>query len=361
VATVPDKRNVSKQRRAARNRASRDSLAARRENAVITPASSTTRTTKAAPASRASSRGSSRAAPRATGRDAARPARPIPVAVGPAPQGFKEMLQSRRPGDRALVVAFGLAILSALFSLLVVKVDVDDRGEPLPLSYRALTLMAREAAGHSGTIESESMISAYGPIIVLVLLTPVLITAYALWVNRRVDRARVLTFVLIAMAVATMLSGAGSTLVQAVLSFGALIALGVGVFRIRKADTEAGMAAAPPPGAGGAPGDVIDAETTDSRPAAPTSLLQRLLGAGPAAGGGRGARTPEDDVADDDVADDDPLAELEAELAAEAEAEGGSQTEGGSQADSSETDSSESDASGGDDASSGNGRGRRRR
>jgi hypothetical protein len=37
VATVPDKRNDSKQRRAARNRASRDALAARRDNAVATP------------------------------------------------------------------------------------------------------------------------------------------------------------------------------------------------------------------------------------------------------------------------------------------------------------------------------------
>ncbi len=304
------------------------------------------------------------------------------------------MLQSRRPGDRALLAAFGLAIVSALFTLFVVRVDVDDRGEPLPFSYRALTLLAREAAGGDATVRSESMISAYGPIIILLVLTPVAITGYALWVNRRVDRARVLTFVLIAMAVATMLSGGGTSLIQSIFSFSALIALGVGVFRIRKADMEAGMAAAPATGGG-----VIDAEATEAGEAAPKSLLQRLLGPGAAGGAGargarsdadvateageaapksllqrllgpgaaggagaRGARSDADvaDDADDDVLEvevvdgdaapapedaapgDDPLAQLEAELAAEAD------DDAGPPADASD-----------DDSPSDNGRGRR--
>jgi hypothetical protein len=362
VATVPDKRNTSKQRRAARNRASRDTLAARRENAVPTTSTAAPRAAKAAPSGGSTSRTSTKGAARGGTTRGARPARPLPVAVGPPPHGFKEMLQSRRPGDRSLLVAFGLAILSALFSLLVVRVDVDDRGEPLPFSYRALTLLARQAAGHDATVRSESMISAYGPIIILLVLTPVLITGYALWVNRRVDRARVLTFVLIALAVATMLSGGGTSLLQSIFSFGALIALGVGVFRIRKADMEAGMAAAPAAGGG-----VIDAEATEAGDVAPKSLLQRLLGPGAAGGGARGAQsTAEADVADDadddvlevDVVDgdadtapapedgapdDDPLAQLEAELAAEADDDAGPPTDAAD-----------------DDSSSGNGRGRRR-
>ena len=364
MATVPDKRNTSKQRRAARNRASRDTLAARRENAVPTTSTAAPRAAKAAPSGGSTSRTSTKGAARGgTARGGARPARPLPVAVGPPPHGFKEMLQSRRPGDRSLLVAFGLAILSALFSLLVVRVDVDDRGEPLPFSYRALTLLARQAAGHDATVRSESMISAYGPIIILLVLTPVLITGYALWVNRRVDRARVLTFVLIALAVATMLSGGGTSLLQSIFSFGALIALGVGVFRILKADMEAGMAAAPATGGG-----VIDAEATEAGDVAPKSLLQRLLGPGAAGGGGarRAQSAAEDDAADDadddvlevDVVDgdadttpapedgapdDDPLAQLEAELAAEADDDAGPPTDAAD-----------------DDSSSGNGRRRRR-
>ena len=356
MATVPDKRNPSKQRRAARNRATRDSLAARRDNAVPDASTAASRPTTSAASDRSTARTSTKgAARRGAARGAARPVRPVPVAVGPAPQGVKEMLQSRRPGDRALLVAFGLAILSALFSLLVARVDVDDRGEPLPYSYRAMTLLAREAVGGERTVSSETMISAYGPVIILLVLTPVLITAYALWVNRRVDRARVLTFVLIALAVATMLSGGGASLVQSVFSFGALIALGIGVFRIRKADTEAGMTVAPASGGG-----VIDADATEGGDAAPKSLLQRLLGPGAAGGAGaRGARPAAGTDAAQDAGDpvdapvdgdplaeaehDDPLAELEAELAAEADAEPGPA------ADTSE-----------DDTPSGNGRGRRR-
>ena len=370
MATVPDKRNPSKQRRAARNRATRDSLAARRENAVPDSSTAAPRSAKAAaPAagstSRTSTKGAARGgAARGGARGGARPVRPVPVAVGPAPKGFKELAQSRRPGDRALLGAFVISIVSALFSLLVVQVNVDDRGELIPYSWGALTLLAREqATGHDVTVSSDSLIGAYGPIIILLQLTPVLITGYALWVNRRTDRARVLTFVLIAMAVATMLSGVGASILQTILSFGALITLGLGVFRIRKADMEAGMAATADSGSG----RVIEAETTDAGDTAPKSLLQRLLGPGAAAGGGArgaaaGTETADEDevddvldvevVEDDDPAaapepsdadsSDDPLAELEAELAAEADAD------------------APADASD-DDTPSGNGRGRRRR
>jgi hypothetical protein len=348
---VPDKRNVSKQRRAARNRASRDALAARRDNAVATPVSSSTRTTKASPSSGSSSRGSTKGAARAS----ARPARPVPVAAGPPPQGIKEMLQSRRPGDRAILLAFLLSFVSAILLLVVLKVTVDDRGDSIPPQYGALTIAARQAiTGSEDVTEKASYLSAYGPVALIMAATPVLIAGYALWANLRPDRSRLLTFALIAMALASLLTG-GITIFLPT-----LLALGVGTFRIRKADMEAGMAAAPAPAAGGR-GDVVDAEVTDA-PAAPKTLLQRLLGPGPGAGGAGGSRASgrragDEDVIDADVvdgdddaptdapSDQDPLAELEAELAAEAEADAG---EG-------------PDASAGDDTTSGNGRTRRRR
>jgi hypothetical protein len=349
---VPDKRNVSKQRRAARNRASRDALAARRDNAVTTPVSSSTRTTKAAPSGGSSSRRSTRGAAGAT----ARPARPVAVAAGPPPKGIKEMMQSKRPGDRAILLAFLLSFVSAILLLVVLEVTVDDRGDTLPPQYGALTIAARQAiTGSENVTEEATTLSAYGPVALVMAATPVLIAGYALWANRRPDRSRLLTFALIAMALASLLTG-GLTIFLPT-----LIALGIGTFRIRRADMEAGMAAAPAPAAGGR-GDVIDAEATEA-PAAPKSLLQRLLGPGPLAGGGRGTRASGGSVADEDVidadvvdddaddaptdavSDDDPLAELEAELAAEAESDPGDKpgtSEGG-------------------DATSGNGRGRRRR
>jgi hypothetical protein len=346
---VPDKRNISKQRRAARNRASRDALAARRENAVTTSESPSTGTTKASPSRGSSSRGAARGSSAA----AARAARPVPVAAGPPPKGIKEMVQSKRPGDRAVLAAFLLSFVSAILLLVVLKVTVDDRGDSIPPQYGALTIAARQAITGSEDVTKEaSTLSAYGPLALVMAATPVLIAGYAVWANRRPDRSRLLTFALIAMALASLLSG-GLTIFLPT-----LIALGIGTFRIRRADMEAGMAAAPAP-AGGGRGDVIDAEATEAPPA-PKSLLERLLGPG-AAAGGRRTRTSgpaddedvvdaeviddADDVPTDAAADDDPLAELEAELAAEADADSGEAA----------------DASDGDDATSGNGRGRRRR
>ena len=98
--------------------------------------------------SRTSTKGAARGGTARGGRrGGARPARPVPVAVGPAPKGFKELAQSRRPGDRALLAAFVISIVSALFSLLVVQVDVDDRGELIPYSWRRAD-PARPRAGH---------------------------------------------------------------------------------------------------------------------------------------------------------------------------------------------------------------------
>jgi hypothetical protein len=373
VASVPDKRNSSKQRRAARNRASRDSLAARRENAVAVPESPSGGSGRTSSSGGSARTTATKGAARGTSARGGAGARPTPVAVGPPPKGLGGYLSSTRPGDRLLLVAFGLSVLSVIYTLFFERVDVDDRGEPLPLQgYRALTIMAREALGGEVTSRTDTMLGAYGPAIILFVITPLLITAYALWANRRVDRARVLTFALIALAVATMMGGSGTSIVRAFLSFGALIALGVGVFQIRKADMAAGMAAeaAQPARTGGGRGKVIEADTVadddaddaGEPPARPKSLLDRLIGPG-AAGGARGARTadtdaddvdddlgPQDAIDADDVADagesgapaddaPDPLAELEAELAAEADAE----------------------QSNGEDASPGNGSRRRRR
>jgi hypothetical protein len=331
VATVPDKRNPSKQRRQARNRASRDSLAARRENA-ITAAS-------APPSARP---GSTPRAARATTGGAARrgassrPARPTAIAAGPPPAGFGEYVRSTRTGDRLILLAFALALAGALALLFIPAVRVDDRGDPIPLQFGALTIMARQAVtGNEDVADDVWRIDAYGAAAVLMAVVPLLIAGYAVWANRRPDRARLLTFALIAMVFAALFTGG------LVLLLPAVIVLGVASFRIRKADMEAGMAAAPPSG-GFVDADVVDGSGAPERP---RSLLQRLLGPGAATGGPGRTATGEaapggpdtgepdpvievDEAAPPETTPDtgaaeapDPLAELEAELAAEAEAD----------------------------------------
>ena len=126
---MPDKRNDSKQRRAARNRASREALAARRDNVASAPAS---------PSSTGGGTG------RAGGGGSGRPAAAAAVASAPPPTGLSAILRSRRPGDRAVLLAVAFSVVSVIF-LLFVKVDVDDRGEAIPPSYGGVTILAREA------------------------------------------------------------------------------------------------------------------------------------------------------------------------------------------------------------------------
>ena len=271
MATVPDKRNPSKQRRQARNRASRDALAARRDNAVDVP--STRPASKSSSTDSTSSSGGSSS--RTTTKGAAtRPAggrgagRPVPVAAGPPPRSIGEYVRSKRPGDKAILLAFLFSFVSAIALLLVLKVPVDDRGDGIPPQYGAVTILTRATltdVDPGAITEDVSTLSAYGPQAILMAATPVLIAGYAVWANRRNDRSRLLTFALIAMAMASLLTG-GLTIFLPT-----LLALGLGTFRVRKADMVAGMAAAGDQPAATGRGRVIEADTV----AEPTRTRRR--------------------------------------------------------------------------------------
>ncbi|HEX5367321.1 MAG TPA: hypothetical protein VFW63_11755 [Acidimicrobiales bacterium] len=350
---MPDKRNVSKQRRAARNRQSREALTARRENSVSAAVPS-----PPAPASRRGGRAAgSRAA--GTGRGAPRP-RPTFVAPAPPAPGLKGLVTGSRPGDRWVLGAFLAAVAVAVVTLVVTQVPVDDRGEVLPNRFAGLTVAAREAlTGARLDDASKSLVSAYGPLAFGLVGAPVVISAFALWANRRADRGRLLTFTLVALAGAVMLFP------MSLLAFIPLILLAVGAFTVRRSDVVVPAAAPGPSPAGGRDAVIeADAREGDPRPApARPSLLDRLLGgatgsrpsraggsrSGPAtrgageptadeeaeaagappAGPGSGGAPPAGAAATDTPAEDgalpggeaDPLAELEAELAAEAQAE----------------------------------------
>jgi hypothetical protein len=289
---VPDKRNTSKQRRAARNRASRDALAARRTNAVTSATSSGS--------SGASSSGSTSAGAGTT--------------AGPtaARSGFGGLLGTRgnrRPGDLAVTVALGLAIVSAVSVLFFTKVPVDDRGEPLPRTFQGVAVSAREAiTGEQMPDKDESLLQASGPGVILYLALPVAVAAFAFWANRRPDRSRLLTFALVAMAGLVLFLGG-------YFFFPTLVALAVASYQIRKADMPARVAerAVPTRGRRG----VIDAESEE--------LADEPIdddADGPSGGRAGGADSP--DAGADEAGDEaDPVAELEAEMEAEERARRG--------------------------------------
>lgn len=244
LSLVPDKRQPSKQRRAARNRASRDALAARRENAVASASAPAGRAADTSSSTSSSSSGPSRPArPSLWGalgggaggrRGAAGAGAP---AAPPPDSGLKGIFWGNRVGDKAVTIAFLFAVASAI-ALLFYQVPADDRGEPLPAVFRGIAIAAREqVTGAEVGDDTVSLLDASGPAILFILALPVLVTAFALWGNRRPDRSRMLTFAMLAMAGTVLFTGS-----IALFFFPALIALAVAGFRVRKADLPARVA-----------------------------------------------------------------------------------------------------------------------
>jgi hypothetical protein len=293
---VPDKRQTSKQRRASRNRASRDALAARRTNAV---------TSATSPASSRASSGGSAGAGSGTAASATA-----------GRTGFGGLLGSRgnrRPGDLAVTVALGLAIVSAVSVLFFTRVPVDDRGEPLPRTFQGVAVSAREAiTGEQMPDEKESLLEASGPGVILYLALPVAVAAFAFWANRRPDRSRLLTFALVALAALVLFLGG-------YFFFPTLVALAVASYQIRKADMPARVAerVAPTRGRRG----VIDAESeelTDEPVDDDAGATGERTGRTDGHDADMGEETAADEAAGDEAGEEaDPLSELEAEMEAE--------------------------------------------
>jgi hypothetical protein len=306
LTTVPDKREQSKQRRAARNRANREALAARREAA----------------ASSASSSGPSRATA-----SKASPAKGVTSGAGGAgadaqalapPKGIMGLLRSTRVGDKSVLAAFVFAVGAAIY-LIFYQVPVDDRGEQLPAVFRGLAVAARERViGGTMPEDTERLLDVAGPQILLVLGLPVLVAVFALWANLRRDRSRMLTFAMLAMAGSVILTGG-----IGIFFFPAMIALAIAGFRVRKADlparTAERVAAAERRKGKGA---VIDADSEDVTDASSDEASATADVADPDDDHLAADAADDGTVEDDETAEDDPLAQLEAELAADATANG---------------------------------------
>jgi hypothetical protein len=250
------------------------------------------------------------------------------------------MLQSRRPGDKAVLASLALAVVAAIY-LLFYRVPADDRGEPLPAVFRGLAKAARERlTGEPVPDNTVSLVDASGPQIFLVLALPVAVALFAVWANRRPDRSRMLTFAMLAMAGSVILTGG-----IGIFFFPALIALAVGGFRVRKADLPARVAerATAARGRGGrGRGAVIEADSedvTDADDDRPRTSLFRSRRQGrdaagtpgavdtPVPGDGEPADAPVDAGASAGADEADPLAELEAEIEAERAAEAEAQAD----------------------------------
>jgi hypothetical protein len=337
---VPDKRQTSKQKRASRNRAQREALAARRENA-----SAVARPAVTSSSSSSSKGGGTRAG---SGRSAAAAAA---APSGPRPSGLDAFRrENRRPGDVAVMISLVLAIVGFIL-VLRYQVPTDDRGEAIPVQFGGLALAARGVlTGTEITKGHESILTMYGPGILAMLAIPVVVVAVVLVLNMRMEqRSRVLTIGMVAVAGVVFLTG-----LFGIYYLAALVFLAIASFQVRKIELpqrQAEMAArreARQARRGGGSGqgaidvdevepeDAVEPEPTDAP--VPTERERRPRRSRAA----RRATTAEAEVVDaqlveqdDDVAevdaasaepapqaaqtDDDILAELEEELRRESE------------------------------------------
>jgi hypothetical protein len=254
---VPDKRQTSKQRRAARNRAYREAMIARRENAQAEREQA--RQARAARATTTGSTGASGAA----GRGGATTGRPQPAIVG--------RLYGRPPGvgDTAVAVALLAAVVFSGVALYMAftsnSVPVDHAGDPID-AFPAVSRQAYAIANDTEPVtETVSLVDAYGPVIPIFAVLPSLVAAGAFVSHRREPRSRPLTIGLVALALVSVFN------LFAIYFLPALIALAIAGFQVRKTELPARMAG----GAGGAGGrrpagrdadeddDVIDVEEVD--------------------------------------------------------------------------------------------------
>jgi len=242
----------SKDKRQRQNRNERAARQARRTHAGEATALSRGEREAAAPTTSA----------RAAGRDA--------KAAG---AGTKEAGGRKRrspftiPGQRAVVMAFLFTIVSAV-TLLVAPVQVErEVDEDAPILERIDEDDITERDEEAGTvtyvddaklIDEESLAVAAG-----VLLTPILITGICAWFAKRPQRSNVWTFGLMALA-AYIFFFAGP---YGIITLPSMIALAVGGFQSRRAESKARLAELRAQKASGtdgtADGDVIDVDATE--------------------------------------------------------------------------------------------------
>lgn len=227
MAAVPDKRQTSKQRRAARNRAYRDAMTARRENAGAVQTSSTARSSSA-------SSGSSRSTSAAGGgRGRARSGGLAGGLLGRSERG---------PGDTAIMLTVAFAIAAAGLSIFAAfddgAVPVDHEGEALNTFAGVSRATYSVLSGEAPVTETTSYIDAAGPVILVFIMLPVLVAIGTFVSHRRRVQSRPLTFGLVGMALVSVVNPFSLYFLPS------LIALAVAGFQVRKAEMPERLGAA---------------------------------------------------------------------------------------------------------------------
>ena len=167
------------------------------------------------------------------------------------------------PGQRAVVMAFLFTIVSAI-TLLVAPVQVArevDADAPIvdTLDEDDITDRDREA-GTVTYVEDAKLIEEETPAVAAgVLLTPIVVTGVCAWFSKRPQRSNVWTMGLMALA-AYIFFFAGP---YGIITLPSMIALAVGGFQSRRAESKARLAEIREKKDAAGRGEVIDVESTE--------------------------------------------------------------------------------------------------
>jgi hypothetical protein len=165
------------------------------------------------------------------------------------------------PGQRAVVMALLFTIVSAV-TLLIAPVQVQREvpiGDPVLEDVDEGDQDVDEEAGTVTYVDDAKLLDEEGPAVAAgVMLTPILITGAAVWFTKRPQRSNVWTMAMIALAGYIFLF-AGP---YGIITLPSLIALAVGGFQSRRAESKERLAELRAKKAAGG-GEVIDAESTE--------------------------------------------------------------------------------------------------
>lgn len=166
------------------------------------------------------------------------------------------------PGQRAVVMAFLFTLVSAatlLFAPVQVQreVDIDD---PVLQEIDVDDQDIDEEAGTVTYVEDAKLLDEEGPAVAAgVMLTPILITGAAVWFTKRPQRSNAWTMAMIGLAAYIFLF-AGP---YGIITLPAMIALAVGGFQSRRAESKERLAELRAKKEGADDGEVIDGEVID--------------------------------------------------------------------------------------------------
>lgn len=166
------------------------------------------------------------------------------------------------PGQRAVVMALMFTIVSAatlLFAPVQVQREVD-RDDPVLETVDEEDQEVDEEAGTVSYVDDAKLLDEEGPAVAAgVLLTPILITGAAVWFTKRPQRSTAWTMAMIALAAYIFLF-AGP---YGIITLPSMIAMAVGGFQSRRAESKERLAELRAKKAGATDGEVIDVDGTE--------------------------------------------------------------------------------------------------